>query len=516
MTMLRTMLPTGGGAVCSDWQQYTPTYDTAGGGAIGNGTAVGLWRRVGDSVEVVVRVAFGSTSTYGTGAADPFRFSLPPGITRDAAKILSGGSTRVPGTAYLLDASTSANNLAGEMVSASGSTMTILPGGTSTQVCSTVPFTWTTSDVINISAVVPATEYNGGINLAASISPAALSGNVNDYNPTGLHTTNYVRLDAGAASRLVTGLQAPASGSTVLAIVNIGAANAIILKHQNTGSTAANRFISDTGGDVILLHGQQAKCWYDSTTARWRVSSYQDHVPAVWELVPGAARAWRADLGMSYSAGASMTWTDQIGSSTLSISTGSQVPVLNTADANLGNQASITFDGTDDNLVSNLAASAWNYLHDGTGASVLVVCRPTKTTNATNNLFATSAGAASRGVRLIHSATNDRFRLSISDGASFVIDINTGTGAAEPVSQAVYFDHLTTSTPDASLEAPPGTSIGTGSGTPSASAAALTLKVGDTSNAFGGEIAEIVIWARQLTSLEKQHLAAYTLARYGV
>jgi hypothetical protein len=211
-----------------------------------------------------------------------------------------------------------------------------------------------------------------------------------------------------------------------------------------------------------------------------------------------------------------MTWTDQIGGSTLAQSTGTQVPVLNASDANLGNQASITLDGTDDNIVSNLAASSWNFLHDGTGATVLIVCRPTKASGATNQLLWTTTAAGARGVRLLHSSTTDRFRFSVSDGASFVIDVNTGAGAAEPTSKAVYFDHLTTSTPDASLEAPPGTVIGTASGTPSASAATTTLTLGATTNAFGGNVAEIVIWPMQLTAGNKVTLAAYTLARYGV
>jgi hypothetical protein len=191
------------------------------------------------------------------------------------------------------------------------------------------------------------------------------------------------------------------------------------------------------------------------------------------------------------------------------------VPVLNASDANLGNQASITLDGTDDNIVSNLAASSWNFLHDGSGATVLIVCRPTKASGSTNMLLWTTTTTA-RGARLLHSATNDRFRFSVADGASFVIDISTGAGAAEPTSKAVYFDHLTTSTPDASLEAPPGTVIGTGSGTPSASAATTTLTLGATTNAFGGNVAEIVIWPTQLTAGNKATLAAYTLARYGV
>jgi hypothetical protein len=53
-------------------------------------------------------------------------------------------------------------------------------------------------------------------------------------------------------------------------IVNVGSFD-IVLKHDTT-STAANRFLNTTGADITLTAGQQAACWYDSTTARWRVS----------------------------------------------------------------------------------------------------------------------------------------------------------------------------------------------------------------------------------------------------
>lgn len=237
----------------------------------------------------------------------------------------------------------------------------------------------------------------------------------------------------------------------------------------------------------------------------------------IWQLIPGASYAWRADLGMSYSAGASMTWTDQIAGSTLSQSTGTQVPVLNASDADLGNQAAITLDGSNDNLTSNLAASAWNFLHNGSGATMLIVCRPTKSSGATNTLIGTSSGAASRGMRIYHNSTNDRVHAQVSDGATNVIALaGASSSAVEPVSLSIYWDHLTTSTPDSALEHPPGTSRATGSGTPSAGDAAATLMLGLVSGGFGGNVAEMVIWPFQFTSGNKATAAAYTLGRYLV
>jgi hypothetical protein len=342
-----------------------------------------------------------------------------------------------------------------------------------------------------------------------------------DSNDYVLFTTVGMFVPPGVTRRVRVVTKHPQSGTLKLQRSSDGSTWTTVQTSALTAPTYANT----VDWVVSPLYREWRLVWTNAGAAQtgWFVdvalldeSAAVDGASYIWQLIPGASYAWRADLGMSYSAGASMTWTDQIAGSTLAQSTGAQVPVLNASDANLGNQASITLDGTDDNLTSNLAAAVWNFLHDGSGATILIVCRPTKTTGATNNLLATSAGAASRGIRLLHSATNNRWRFSVSDGAAFVIDINTGSGAAEPVSQAVYMDHLTSSTPDASLEAPPGTVIGTGSGTPSASAAAATLKLGDTANAFGGNVAEIVIWPSQLTAGNKTTLAAYTLARYGV
>lgn len=272
MTLLRTMLATGGGATVNEWTQYTPVFSTPGGGALGNGTIFGMYRRVGDSIQLVVRISFGSTSTFGTGSGDNFQISIPSGLTRDSTKILSS-TARVPSNAYLLDASTPANNVTGGIISIGGGStqMSMLGPGSATPICSTVPFTWATGDVINIDAELPVAEYAGGIGNTATISPTALSGDVNDYNPSGLSTANYVRIDGGAADRNITGLTAPASGSSIVTLVNIGTTNNLVLKHQSGSSSATNRFLNGGGTDITLTPGSLAACWYDTTTTRWRV-----------------------------------------------------------------------------------------------------------------------------------------------------------------------------------------------------------------------------------------------------
>lgn len=137
---------------------YTPMFSAAGGGAaIGNGTVFGAWRRVGDSIEVFIRVTFGNTSTFGAGN---FRVTLPTGLTRDATKVLAT-SDFVPGHAFALDASAHANDVQCYITVAGGANvMEFFPTrSTGAALSAAVPFVWTTNDVINIGALVPITGY---------------------------------------------------------------------------------------------------------------------------------------------------------------------------------------------------------------------------------------------------------------------------------------------------------------------------------------------------------------------
>lgn len=113
--------------------------------------------------------------------------------------------------------------------------------------------------------------FRGSINLAP-ITPAQLTGDVNDYQAhgTGNSQRAVVRLSSDA-SRNVTGFDVAISrvNDTIWA-VNVGANN-VVLQHQNAGSAAANRIISPTGADLTLGPDEAALLWYDDTTARWRI-----------------------------------------------------------------------------------------------------------------------------------------------------------------------------------------------------------------------------------------------------
>lgn len=107
--------------------------------------------------------------------------------------------------------------------------------------------------------------------LSGTLTPTALSGNADDYNPTNLANASTLRIDGGASDRNITGLQGGADGR-VITIINIGASNKLVLKNASSSSSAANRFLLPA--DVELQPDTQLALRYDASAAsgvgRWR------------------------------------------------------------------------------------------------------------------------------------------------------------------------------------------------------------------------------------------------------
>lgn len=103
------------------------------------------------------------------------------------------------------------------------------------------------------------------------LTPAQITANQNDYNPTNLATASILRLDANQI-REITGIAGGAEGR-ILVIRNIGAGaySTIVFRRENASSTAANRFafsedqVIDPNGKIVIQ--------YDSTSSRWRLIS---------------------------------------------------------------------------------------------------------------------------------------------------------------------------------------------------------------------------------------------------
>lgn len=123
------------------WTSYTPTWTSSGTQpAINNGTLTGRYRRVAASDLVIaeVRVAMGSTTTFGTGF---YSWSLPVSASASALLFTSG-------SANLFDIS--ALTRFGASAKLDTATTVILNAHNGT-IAQTVPFTWANGDDIRFT-----------------------------------------------------------------------------------------------------------------------------------------------------------------------------------------------------------------------------------------------------------------------------------------------------------------------------------------------------------------------------
>jgi hypothetical protein len=103
-----------------------------------------------------------------------------------------------------------------------------------------------------------------------SNTAAQITGNQNEYNPSGL---SYLQRWSSDASRNVTGLTfswVQVDGEQHL-ILNVGAQN-IVLINESASSGAASRFTTSTGADLTLAPNKAALVTYDGITSRWRAT----------------------------------------------------------------------------------------------------------------------------------------------------------------------------------------------------------------------------------------------------
>jgi hypothetical protein len=125
-----------------------------------------------------------------------------------------------------------------------------------------------------------ATQYikTEGSMVFASSTPAAITANQNDYVLTG---SAFQRLNCTTAAD-ITGIAPPTGGAHVdgrmIRLVSVGTAT-VTLKHNDTGSAAANRIYMHGGNHTSLTVNEWADLVYDSTdngsgAAGWRLVKY--------------------------------------------------------------------------------------------------------------------------------------------------------------------------------------------------------------------------------------------------
>ena len=110
-------------------------------------------------------------------------------------------------------------------------------------------------------------DLQGTIKRTGIATPAQITSDQNDYNPSSSVCVSDTLILSSNASRNITGLAGGVSGCEVL-LVNTGS-NPIILKDSDAGSTASNRF--SFGGDITLAANQTARLFYQAGSVnKWR------------------------------------------------------------------------------------------------------------------------------------------------------------------------------------------------------------------------------------------------------
>lgn len=97
--------------------------------------------------------------------------------------------------------------------------------------------------------------------------PTTLTQFTASQNNLDIGTGGIIRISSNAAVN-ITGIVAASSGDARL-LSNVGSFT-ITLKHQDTGSTAANRIIGVNSADVEIPANGSAVVYYDAIDNRWR------------------------------------------------------------------------------------------------------------------------------------------------------------------------------------------------------------------------------------------------------
>lgn len=108
---------------------------------------------------------------------------------------------------------------------------------------------------------------SGQLVLNSKITPAQITADQNDYNPTGLNNTLILRVSSDA-SRNITSVAGGRDGR-ILIIMNVGSQNIVIKNDDGATGTAANRFA--LSADCTVLRDEAKMFVFDGTASRWRL-----------------------------------------------------------------------------------------------------------------------------------------------------------------------------------------------------------------------------------------------------
>lgn len=142
------------------------------------------------------------------------------------------------------------------------------------QVDATLTGDGTVENPLRVDTSRVATAYDlvttaGGSTPVKTISPSQLTGDQDNYSPTGVGNATYLRISGDNGIRAITGITDSVAGVLEKTLLNIGS-YPIYLPMDHPDSDAAHRFTGNSG-DFILHTGMSVKLLYDLTSTKWRI-----------------------------------------------------------------------------------------------------------------------------------------------------------------------------------------------------------------------------------------------------
>lgn len=151
-----------------------------------------------------------------------------------------------------------------------GNTVDVYANSGSLQAASKLNFINTATVTVTVEA---GSTGNANISFTASggskVTTVTPSTNQDNYNPSGLAGTTELRVNPSASIKL-TGLAAQSDGTQVT-ITNASTDYLLWLEHENTSSTASNRFALPQKLPAFLMPSDSITVLYNGTTSRWNV-----------------------------------------------------------------------------------------------------------------------------------------------------------------------------------------------------------------------------------------------------
>lgn len=148
-----------------------------------------------------------------------------------------------------------------------------------------IPFFGQSQRVVGDNTLVTKKEV---MSLYSTISPSSITGDQDNWNPTGLDDATTIRVSGDATIRAITSIVAPTQTykPQTKILINVGT-SPIYFPSEHPDGTAANRFTNSE--DYILFPQKAMTINYDITSSRWRIldggnavtnnTVYYDHNP---------------------------------------------------------------------------------------------------------------------------------------------------------------------------------------------------------------------------------------------